>query len=71
MKRVAFLGLVVCLLVLGCDDSKTPLTDTKENVARFVAEAGDKLLNTKEPVRFERVVDRQHGLGLLFPEKVE
>jgi len=30
-------------------------TDTTENVARFVAEAGDSLLNTKEPGRFERV----------------
>lgn len=30
-------------------------TDTTENVARFVAEAGDSLFNTKEPGRFERV----------------
>lgn len=30
-------------------------TDTTENVARFVTEAGDGLWNTKEPGRFERV----------------
>ncbi len=30
-------------------------TDTMENVARFVKEAGDSLWNTKEPGRFERV----------------
>ena len=30
-------------------------TDTTENLARFVAEAGDSLLDTKEPARFERV----------------
>ena len=30
-------------------------TDTTENVARFVTEAGDSLWNTKEPGRFERV----------------
>jgi hypothetical protein len=32
----------------------TKFTDTTENVARFVAEAGDSLLS-KEPFRFERV----------------
>jgi len=30
-------------------------TDTTENVARFVAGAGDSLWNTKVPVRFERI----------------
>jgi hypothetical protein len=46
-------------------------TDTTENVARFVAEAGDSLLNTKEPGRFERIADRRRSSGLLFPEQVE
>ena len=30
-------------------------TDTTENVARFVAEAGDSLWDMKDPLRFERV----------------
>jgi hypothetical protein len=34
-----------------------PFTDTTENVARFVAETGDNLWITKEPVRYERVSD--------------
>jgi len=38
------------------EPNKPPkFTDTTENVARFVAEAGDSLLNLKDPVRFERV----------------
>jgi len=32
-----------------------PFTDTTENLARFVAEAGESLWDTKNPVRFERV----------------
>jgi hypothetical protein len=36
-------------------DNIAQFTDTTENVARFVAEAGDSLLNTKEPGRLERV----------------
>jgi hypothetical protein len=35
---------------------ESPLfTDSTANLARFVAEAGDSLWNTKEPFRFERV----------------
>ena len=38
------------------EPNKPPkFTDTAENVARFVAEAGDSLFKTKEPFRFERV----------------
>ena len=38
------------------EPNKPPkFTDTTENVARFVAEAGDSLLNLKDLVRFERV----------------
>lgn len=36
-------------------DRPARFTDTTEDVARFVAEAGDSLWNTKEPVRLERV----------------
>jgi len=46
-------------------------TDTTENVARFVTEAGDSLFKMKEPGRLERVVERQHRSGLLFPKAVE
>lgn len=36
-------------------DSIATFTDTTENVAHFVAEAGDSLFNTKEPLHLERV----------------
>ena len=36
-------------------DQPAGFTDSTENVARFVAAAGDSLWNTKEPGRFERV----------------
>ena len=55
-------------------NSAATFTDTTENVARFVAAAGDSLLNLNDPVRFERietVVERPRGAGLLFPEEVE
>jgi hypothetical protein len=36
-------------------DHSAQFTDTTENVARFVAEAGDSLWNTEKPGRLERV----------------
>jgi hypothetical protein len=36
-------------------ESEFRFTDTSENLARFVVEAGDSLWNTKKPVRLERV----------------
>jgi hypothetical protein len=43
--------------VKGIIEASKPakFTDTAETVARFVAEAGDSLWNTKEPGQFERV----------------
>ena len=37
------------------EDNSAKFTDTTENVARFVKEAGDSLWATKEPGRLERV----------------
>jgi hypothetical protein len=37
------------------DDNSAKFTDTTENLARFVKEAGDSLWNTKKPGHLERV----------------
>jgi hypothetical protein len=37
------------------DGARVVFTDSTENVARFVAQAGDGLWDTKEPLRLERV----------------
>lgn len=53
-------------------------TDTTENLARFVAEAGDDLWNTKKPTQLQRVrfagkkaADKSERFQLLFPVEVE
>jgi hypothetical protein len=54
------------------------LTDSTENLARFVSEAGDGLWIMKEPSQLERIrVEAKKAAGkstsfqLLFPEEVE
>ena len=54
------------------------LTDTTENLARFIAEAGDDLWNMRKPTKLQRVrlegkkvADKRESFQFLFPEEVE
>ena len=58
--------------VKGVIENMPPkFTDTTENVARFIAEAGDGLWNTKEPGQFERVSTHSQKIERRLPQMEE